>query len=213
MECSLPDSSFPGIFQAGILEWVAISFSRDLPNPGMEPESSVSCTGWQVLYQLSHRGTPHCCHCPKAVEAGVACQEGESGGHRGGEGGTQRSSSRESCPAPQYLNGTVAPIHLVIHQLNAVLHALWGQQFGLAHDSCRQEKAGDRGCAEVLCEGVSVPNQIPSGPQLTVHGCWGGSAHAPVLDLVHGLCGPLPLLLPLGWHGGHRGWWSSALWG
>lgn len=30
-------------------------------------------------------------------------------------------------PNPQYLNGTVAPIHLVIHQLNAVLHALWGQ--------------------------------------------------------------------------------------
>ena len=28
MECSLPDSSFHGIFQARILEWVAISFSN-----------------------------------------------------------------------------------------------------------------------------------------------------------------------------------------
>ena len=28
-----------GILQARILEWVAISFSRDLPNPGIEPGS------------------------------------------------------------------------------------------------------------------------------------------------------------------------------
>ena len=34
MDYSLPCSSIHGIFQAKILEWVAISFSRDLPNPG-----------------------------------------------------------------------------------------------------------------------------------------------------------------------------------
>ena len=28
-----------GILQAGILEWVAIPFSRNLPNPGIEPAS------------------------------------------------------------------------------------------------------------------------------------------------------------------------------
>ena len=28
-----------GIFQAGILEWVAISSSGDLPHPGIEPVS------------------------------------------------------------------------------------------------------------------------------------------------------------------------------
>ena len=28
-----------GFFQAKILEWAAISFSRDLPDPGMEPWS------------------------------------------------------------------------------------------------------------------------------------------------------------------------------
>ena len=35
MDCSLPGSSIRGIFQARILEWVAISFSRkeDLPDP------------------------------------------------------------------------------------------------------------------------------------------------------------------------------------
>ena len=32
-------SSVDGIFQARILEWVAISFSRNLPNPGIEPTS------------------------------------------------------------------------------------------------------------------------------------------------------------------------------
>ena len=39
MDCSLPGSSVQGIFQARILEWVAISFSGDLPNPGIEPGS------------------------------------------------------------------------------------------------------------------------------------------------------------------------------
>ena len=39
MDCSLPGSSVHGIFQAKILEWVAISFSGDLPNPGIEPGS------------------------------------------------------------------------------------------------------------------------------------------------------------------------------
>ena len=34
-----PGSSVHGILQAGILEWIAIPFSRDLPNPGIEPGS------------------------------------------------------------------------------------------------------------------------------------------------------------------------------
>ena len=37
MDCSLSDSSVQGIFQARILEWVAISYSRDLPDAGTEP--------------------------------------------------------------------------------------------------------------------------------------------------------------------------------
>ena len=41
MDCSLPDASVE-FFQAGILEWVAISYSRDLLNPGTEPESLAS---------------------------------------------------------------------------------------------------------------------------------------------------------------------------
>ena len=39
MDCSLPGSSVHGIFQAKLLEWVAISFAGDLPNPWVEPGS------------------------------------------------------------------------------------------------------------------------------------------------------------------------------
>ena len=39
MDCSLLGSSVHGIAQARILEWVAISFSRVFPNPGMKPMS------------------------------------------------------------------------------------------------------------------------------------------------------------------------------
>ena len=37
MGCSLPGFSIHGIFQARILEWVAISFSRKITDPGIEP--------------------------------------------------------------------------------------------------------------------------------------------------------------------------------
>ena len=39
MNCSPPDFSGNGIFQARILEQAAISSSRDLPDPGIEPMS------------------------------------------------------------------------------------------------------------------------------------------------------------------------------
>ena len=39
MNCSPPGSSVRGILQARILEWAAIPFSRDLPDPGIEPGS------------------------------------------------------------------------------------------------------------------------------------------------------------------------------
>ena len=44
MDCSLPDSSVQGIFQARILEWVQEPFPPpgDLPSPGIEPASPVS---------------------------------------------------------------------------------------------------------------------------------------------------------------------------
>ena len=39
MDCSSPGSSVHGVLQARILEWVVMAFSRDLPNPGIEPRS------------------------------------------------------------------------------------------------------------------------------------------------------------------------------
>ena len=42
MEHSLPGSSVHGILWGRILEWVAISFSRDLPDSEIEPVSLVS---------------------------------------------------------------------------------------------------------------------------------------------------------------------------
>ena len=42
MDCNPPGSSIHGFFQARILEWVDVSFSRDLPNPRTKPTPPVS---------------------------------------------------------------------------------------------------------------------------------------------------------------------------
>ena len=55
MDCSPPGSSVHGISHAKILEWVAISFSRDLPDQGTEPWPP----GLQADFLLkSHQGSP-----------------------------------------------------------------------------------------------------------------------------------------------------------
>ena len=54
MNYSPPGSSVHGILQARILEWVAITFSRDLPSPGFELWSPAL---WQILYYLNHQGS------------------------------------------------------------------------------------------------------------------------------------------------------------
>ena len=41
MDCNPPDFSVHGIFQARILEWDAISYPRDLPDPGFSLVSLV----------------------------------------------------------------------------------------------------------------------------------------------------------------------------
>ena len=72
MDCSLPGSSIYGIFQARVLEWVAISFSRGSSRP--RNRTRVSCivgrrftvwpikwnkqvTKWQIFYDSTYRGT------------------------------------------------------------------------------------------------------------------------------------------------------------
>ena len=69
MDCSLPCSSVHGIFQAGILEWGAISFFRGSSWP--RNQTQVSCIArdslstadclhlpLQMLYQLSYKWSP-----------------------------------------------------------------------------------------------------------------------------------------------------------
>ena len=51
MDCSPLGPSVHGSLQAGILEWVAVSFSMGLLDPGIEPTSLMSpALGRRVLY-------------------------------------------------------------------------------------------------------------------------------------------------------------------
>ena len=56
MNCSLPGSSIHGMFQARVLEWVAISFSRGSSWPRDSNPGLPHCR--QTLYPLSHKGSP-----------------------------------------------------------------------------------------------------------------------------------------------------------
>ena len=52
MHCGWPCSSVHGIFQARILEWVAISFSRGSSRP--KDRTCVSCIGRCILYHCAN---------------------------------------------------------------------------------------------------------------------------------------------------------------
>ena len=56
MDCSPPGSSVQGILQARIFEWVAIPFSSG--SYWSRDRTRVSCIGRQILYGLSHQGSP-----------------------------------------------------------------------------------------------------------------------------------------------------------
>ena len=55
MDYSLPGSLVHGIFQARVLEWVAISFSRGSSQP--RDRTCVSCIVGRRFYSLSHQST------------------------------------------------------------------------------------------------------------------------------------------------------------
>ena len=57
MDCSLPGSSVHGVFQARVLEWVAISFSQGSSQP--RDQTQVSCAP-QTLYHLSYQASCTC---------------------------------------------------------------------------------------------------------------------------------------------------------
>ena len=62
MDCILPGSSVQGIFQTRILKLVVISFSRDLPNPRMEPTSLASPALAGVFFSTEPPGKPNKSH-------------------------------------------------------------------------------------------------------------------------------------------------------
>ena len=58
VDCSPPSFPVHGILQARVLEWVAVSFSSDLPDPGIEPASSALLVdsfpkGYTIRYTYS----------------------------------------------------------------------------------------------------------------------------------------------------------------
>ena len=74
MDCSLTGSSVHGIFQARILEWVAISFSRGSSRPWDQTHVSCASPALQAdSLPLGHQGSPD-----ESSEAGIVsgtCQE------------------------------------------------------------------------------------------------------------------------------------------
>ena len=64
LDCSLPGSSVHGIFQARILEWVAISFSRGSSPPKDQTlVSYISCNDRVSLYNWATWESPICTVC------------------------------------------------------------------------------------------------------------------------------------------------------
>ena len=55
MDCSPPDSPVNGIFQAKLLKWVAISYSRESSRPRYQ--TLVSCICRWILLPLCHLGS------------------------------------------------------------------------------------------------------------------------------------------------------------
>ena len=94
-DCSPPSSSVHGILQARILEWVAISFSRDLPDPGIKPRSPTlqadaltSAPPGKQNFLQRHRTS-------KMFKRGKETRLKEGGG--GGRGGKRGGLTDVSC--------------------------------------------------------------------------------------------------------------------
>ena len=58
MDCGPPGSPVHWIFQARILEWVTISYSRDLPNPWVNPSRLHLLHGQEDSLPLSRLASP-----------------------------------------------------------------------------------------------------------------------------------------------------------
>ena len=57
MDCSLPGSSVHGIFQARVLEWVAIAFSDADNSRQLQFNANIKMLGQTQSFTATHRGT------------------------------------------------------------------------------------------------------------------------------------------------------------
>jgi len=75
MDCSPPGSSVHWISQARILEWVAISFCRDLPDPGIKPGSPIllDCMSTKCLEAIWTESELAAARCPRGGEMASDC--------------------------------------------------------------------------------------------------------------------------------------------
>lgn len=75
-------------------------------------------------------------------------------------------------PGRLYLNGAITPVHLVVHQLDAVFHTLRGQELRLAHHSWMER--GDRAVR------VSGRQElVPAHPVGSTHDPWQSGQQCP----------------------------------
>ena len=96
MDCSLPVSSLHGIFQASILEWVAMPSSRGSSRPrDRTGVSCVSCIVSGYSLPLSHQGSPYSTSmCPDTMHSFRFSVYVTS---------SQSSPASQPSPAPSYL--------------------------------------------------------------------------------------------------------------
>ena len=73
MDCSLPGSSIHEIFQARVLEWVAISYPEDLLDPGIEPMSLYISWPAGGFFITSATWEAHLCFCSVAQSCLTLC--------------------------------------------------------------------------------------------------------------------------------------------
>ena len=118
-DCSLPGSSVHGISQATILEWLAIPFSRDLPNPRMKPVSpALRVNSLPLSHQgsLQRRREKHFCSLKSCflfeIGAGAVVRRQHTIFNRDEQEGNNVASI-SSCKIPQALRDCPGPAGMI----------------------------------------------------------------------------------------------------
>ena len=110
-DCSPPGSSVHGILQARILELVAMPIPEDLPNPGVQPESPVSCIRRQIFLLTTStweaRAQRGCIICPRSHSTGWASSQARASAPQ-----EQNPPARQEGPPSSVTGRALAAGHL-----------------------------------------------------------------------------------------------------